>query len=230
MKLVFMQLQDASRVTEAVAATGASDVNMIDLIKEGGLIMIPLFILSIIAIYILVERYLTIRAAAKDPIEFMNSVKDAVARGEIQEAQDLCESEETPVARMIEKGILRLGAPVKTIEAAIENVARLEINRLEKNLSALATISGAAPMIGFLGTVIGMIKAFISIAHQEGQISPKMLASGIYEAMVTTAAGLIVGVIAYIAYNYLVALIQKIVHGIEHSAVEFMDLLQEPHQ
>lgn len=229
MRLVFLQL--TSTATDvSVASEGASDVNMIELLTKGGWIMIPLFLMSVIAIYILIERYMTIKAAAKDPAQFMEGVKEAVSKGDVEAALALCEVENTPVSRMVEKGLRRLGSPMSTIETAIENVAKVEIGSLEKNLSALATISGAGPMIGFLGTVIGMIKAFISIAQVEGQISPKLLASGIYEAMVTTAGGLIVGVIAYIAFNYLVALIQKVVHGIEHSALSFMDLLQEPHQ
>lgn len=229
MRLVFLQISGSASGTSTVPE-GAADVNMIELLTKGGWIMIPLFLMSIIAIYILVERYITIRAAGKDPEAFMESVKEAVSKGDVNGALELCESQNTPVARMVEKGLRRLGSPMSTIETAIENVAKVEIGRLEKNLSALATISGAGPMIGFLGTVIGMIRAFISIAQVEGQVTPKLLANGIYEAMVTTAAGLVVGVIAYIAYNYLVALIQKIVHGIEHSALSFMDLLQEPHQ
>ena len=229
MRLVFLQLTTTA-ADVSVATDGASDVNMIELLTKGGWIMIPLFLMSIIAVYILIERYITIQAAAKDPEKFMEGVKEAVSKGDVEAALALCETENTPVSRMVEKGLRRLGSPMSTIETAIENVAKVEIGSLEKNLSALATISGAGPMIGFLGTVIGMIKAFISIAQVEGQISPRLLASGIYEAMVTTAAGLIVGVIAYIAYNYLVALIQKVVHGIEHSALSFMDLLQEPHQ
>ncbi len=227
MKTVFLQLTSTEVTLPPVEG---NDVNMLELLIKGGWVMIPLFILSFVTVYILIERYLSIRAAAKDPSSLVEKVKAAVAKGDIAGAKAWCESEDTPVARMIGKGIQRLGSPMSTIEATIENVAKIEVNRLEKNLSALATIAGAGPMIGFLGTVIGMIKAFISIAQIEGQVSAKDLASGIYEAMVTTAAGLIVGVIAYIAYNYLVALIQKIVHGIEQSAIEFMDLLQEPHQ
>lgn len=227
MKTFFLQITSTE---VALPQVEGNDVNMLELLMKGGWVMIPLFILSFVTIYILIERYLSIRAAAKDPSRLVEKIKTAVAKGDIAGAKTLCESEDTPVARMIGKGIQRLGSPMSTIEATIENVAKIEVNRLEKNLSALATIAGAGPMIGFLGTVIGMIKAFISIAQIEGQVSAKDLASGIYEAMVTTAAGLIVGVIAYIAYNYLVALIQKIVHGIEQSAIEFMDLLQEPHQ
>lgn len=227
MKTFFLQITSTE---VALPQVEGNDVNMLELLMKGGWVMIPLFILSFVTIYILIERYLSIRAAAKDPSRLVEKIKTAVAKGDIAGAKALCESEDTPVARMIGKGIQRLGSPMSTIEATIENVAKIEVNRLEKNLSALATIAGAGPMIGFLGTVIGMIKAFISIAQIEGQVSAKDLASGIYEAMVTTAAGLIVGVIAYIAYNYLVALIQKIVHGIEQSAIEFMDLLQEPHQ
>jgi biopolymer transport protein ExbB len=129
---------------------------------------------------------------------------------------------------MLEKGISRIGSPLKNIEASIENVGKIEIYNLEKNLNVLATISGAAPMIGFLGTVTGMIQAFIAIAQEEGSVSPKLLSSGIYEAMITTAAGLIVGIMAYLAYNYLVAQVQKIIYRMEYTSVEFIDLLQEP--
>ena len=187
MKTIFLQI--TSSIEETAPVTDGSDVNMLELIMKGGWIMIPLFILSFVTVYILIERYLSIRAAAKDPSQFVEKVKEAVSKGDIAGAKSLCEKEDTPVARMIGKGIQRLGSPMSTIEATIENVAKIEVNRLEKNLSALATISGAGPMIGFLGTVLGMIKAFMSIAAVEGQISPSKLAGGIYEAMVTTAAG-----------------------------------------
>ena len=134
----------------------------------------------------------------------------------------------TPIARMIEKGIVRIGNPLKNIEVSIENVGKIEVYKLEKNLSLLATISGAAPMIGFLGTVTGMIQAFISIAQEEGVVSPKLLSNGIYEAMISTAAGLFVGILAYLGYNYLVTKVQKLVHSMEYTSIDFIDLLQEP--
>ena len=190
--------------------------------------MIPIFILSIMAIYIFIERLLIIRKAAQNPSGLMERVKSLVLNGDIVSARLLCGQTDTPIARMLEKGVSRIGSPLKNIEVSIENVGKIEIYNLEKNLSLLATVSGAAPMVGFLGTVTGMIQAFIAIAQEEGSVSPKLLSSGIYEAMITTAAGLIVGIIAYLAYNYLVAQVAKIVHKMEYTSVEFIDLLQEP--
>jgi biopolymer transport protein ExbB len=140
----------------------------------------------------------------------------------------LCAQQDSPVGRMIQKGLYRIGSPLKNIEASIENVGKLEIFKLEKNLSSIATIAGAAPMMGFLGTVIGMVQAFIAIAQEEGSVSPKLLSSGIYTAMITTVAGLIVGIIAYLAYNFLVTRVQKVIHKMEYTSIEFIDLLQEP--
>jgi biopolymer transport protein ExbB len=158
----------------------------------------------------------------------MGKIKELVMKGDINGAKILCSQHDTPVARMIEKGVSRIGSPLKNIEASIENVGKIEVFRLEKNLSVLATIAGAAPMIGFLGTVIGMVSAFIDIAQEEGSVSPKLLADGIYTAMVTTVAGLIVGIIAYLGYNFLVTRVSKVVHRMEYSSIEFIDLLQEP--
>ena len=190
--------------------------------------MIPIAICSVIAVYILVERILTINRAGQSPDTFMDQIKQLVGKGDINAARVLCSQYDNPIARMIEKGLSRIGSPLKTIEASIENVAKLELFRLEKNLSVLATIAGAAPMMGFLGTVLGMVEAFISIAQEEGTISPKLLSNGIYEAMITTVAGLVVGIIAYLAYNYLVTRVSKLVHRMEYSSIEFIDLLQEP--
>ena len=201
--------------------------SMLDLILKGGWTMLPLFLLSIVAIYIFVERILTIRAASKRPKSFIDEVKRYVAEGNVDQALALCNELNTPVARMISKGISRIGSPLNTIEASIENVGKIEINELERNLSSLATIAGAGPMIGFLGTVIGMINAFQVIA-KETNPEVSSMATGIYEAMITTAGGLIVGVIAYIAYNYCTSQIQKIIRRMEHSSIEFIDLLQEP--
>ena len=190
--------------------------------------MIPIFLLSIVAVYVYVERIRTIGRAAKTPSGFMDNIKKLVAEGDLSGAKLLCKQSETPIARMIGKGLSRIGSPLKNIEVSIENVGKIEIYNLEKNLSLLATISGAAPMIGFLGTVTGMIRAFIAIAQEEGAVSPKLLSGGIYEAMLTTAAGLFVGIIAYLGYNYLVTRVQKVVHSMEYTSIDFIDLLQEP--
>ena len=190
--------------------------------------MIPIFLLSIVAVYVFVERVLNIKKASQIGDHFFDDIKKQVLNGDINSAKVLCAQNDSPVARMIEKGLSRLGTELKNIEASIENVGRIEIYKLEKNLSLLATISGAAPMIGFLGTVTGMIRAFMSIAQEEGTVSPKLLSSGIYEAMITTAAGLFVGIIAYLGYNYLVTRVQKLVYKMEYTSINFLDLLQEP--
>ncbi|MCK6617978.1 MAG: MotA/TolQ/ExbB proton channel family protein [Cyclobacteriaceae bacterium] len=210
------------------AATTDQQLSLWELFKAGGLMMYPIVLLSFIAVYIFFERFLTLNKASQDPNQFMGKVKELVQKGDINGAKILCSQNDSPIARMIEKGISRIGSPLKNIEASIENVGRIEIFKLEKNLSTLATISGAAPMMGFLGTVIGMVQAFIAIAQEEGSISPKLLSSGIYTAMLTTVAGLIVGIVAYLAYNFLVTRVQKIVHKMEYSSIDFIDLLQEP--
>jgi biopolymer transport protein ExbB len=190
--------------------------------------MIPIAVLWVLAIYLFIERILTINKANQDPEAFMGKIKELVLRGDINGSKMLCSQNNTPVARMIEKGISRIGSPLKNIEASIENVGKIEIFKLEKNLPTLATIAGAAPMMGFLGTVIGMVEAFISISQEEGSVSPKLLSSGIYTAMITTVAGLIVGIIAYLAYNFLVSRVQKVIHKMEYTSIDFIDLLQEP--
>lgn len=203
-------------------------LNLIELVFKGGFFMIPLAVLSVLAVYILVERYVTIKKARKEDSQFMNLIKDFVASGNIHSAQDLCNKTDHPLARMMGKGVMRIGRPLKDIETAVENVGKIEVGKLEKNLGTLATIAGAAPMIGFLGTVTGMITAFYNMSKAGNNIDPGLLSGGIYEAMVTTAAGLVVGIIAYIGYNLLVSMIDKVVHNLEARTVEFLDLLQEP--
>ena len=210
------------------AGGGDSAVSVLELLTKGGSIVIILGVLSIIAVYIFVERYRTIKAAAEIPDQFMDEIRHKVSSGDIEGAKLQCAHVESPIARMIEKGISRIGSSLKNIEASIENVGKIEVYKLEKNLPTLATIAGAAPMLGFLGTVIGMIRAFIAIAQEEGSVSPKLLSQGIYEAMITTAAGLVVGILAYLAYNFLVTRVQKIIHKMEYNSIEFIDLLQEP--
>ncbi len=214
--------------TSAEVVASDESLSILELAKAGGILMIPILLSSVIAIYIFVERVLTINKANQSPDSFIGKIKELVQRGDINGAKITCAQFDTPVARMIEKGISRIGSPLKNIEASIENVGKLELFKLEKNLSILATISGAAPMMGFLGTVIGMVEAFISIAQEEGTVSPKLLSSGIYTAMITTVAGLLVGIIAYLGYNYLVTRVSKVVHKMEYSSIEFIDLLQEP--
>jgi biopolymer transport protein ExbB len=209
-------------------ATQDQTISIMELALAGGWLMIPIVFSSFFAIYIFVERMITINKANESPDAFIGKIKELVLKGDISAAKMLCNQHDTPVARMIEKGVSRIGSPLKNIEASIENVGKIELFKLEKNLSVLATVSGAAPMMGFLGTVIGMVQAFISIAQEEGSVSPKLLADGIYTAMITTVAGLIVGIIAYLGYNFLVTRVSKVVNKMEYSAIEFIDLLQEP--
>lgn len=220
-------LQVTTVADSAMVNASDSSVNLFDLLLKGGYVMIPLLLLSAAAIAIFVERVLTIKKSSKTPTGLLNQVKSLVTEGKIDQAKMMCSQNETPIAKMLEKGVSRIGSPLKNIEVSIENVGKIEIYRLEKNLSLLATISGAAPMIGFLGTVTGMIQAFIAIAQEEGSVSPKLLSEGIYEAMITTAVGLSVGIIAYLGYNYLVTQVQKVIHKMEYTSVEFIDLLQE---
>ena len=220
-------LQVTTLADSAMVNAPDSSVNLFNLLLKGGYVMIPLLLLSAAAIAIFVERVLTIKKSSKTPSGLLNQVKSLVIEGKIDQAKMICSQNDTPIAKMLEKGVSRIGSPLKNIEVSIENVGKVEIYRLEKNLSLLATISGAAPMIGFLGTVTGMIQAFIAIAQEEGSVSPKLLSEGIYEAMITTAVGLSVGIIAYLGYNYLVTQVQKVIHKMEYTSVEFIDLLQE---
>ncbi|MBR9914504.1 MAG: MotA/TolQ/ExbB proton channel family protein [Algicola sp.] len=207
-------------------------LSIIELISSGGaagqVIIAVLFILLIVAIYIYFERLFAIKAASKIDANFMNQIKDHVSNGKIDSAQVLCAQVNSPVSRLINKGITRIGKPLDDINTAIENAGRLEIYGLEKNVSVLATISGAAPMIGFLGTVIGMILSIFEIANSGGQIDIKLLADGLYTAMTTTVAGLIVGIVGYIAYNHLVVKTDKVVYQMEANSLEFLDHLNEP--
>ena len=225
--MITAQITTTPADTLSTGVAGDS-ISVLELLVKGGYMMVPILLLSIIAVYIFVERLLTIRKASQTPDEFMDKIRNMVVSGDINGAKLLCAQNDTPIAKMIEKGISRVGSAMKNIEVSIENVGKIEIYKLEKNLSFLATISGAAPMLGFLGTVLGMIQAFIAIAQEEGSVSPKILSAGIYEAMITTAAGLFVGILAYLGYNYLVNRVQKLIHRMEYNSIDFIDLLQEP--
>ncbi|MCZ6694582.1 MAG: MotA/TolQ/ExbB proton channel family protein [Bacteroidetes bacterium] len=224
--MIILQISTTDIVNPVVG--GQETLSIMDLLLKGGYMLIPILILSLVAVYIFVERILTIRKASQTPSQFIDNIKKLVLDGDISGATLLCTQTKTPISKMIEKGIARIGNPLKNIEVSIENVGKIEIYKLEKNLSLLATISGAAPMMGFLGTVTGMIQAFMAIAQEEGSVSPKLLSEGIYEAMITTAAGLIVGIVAYLSYNYLVTRVQKLIHKMEYNSIDFIDLLQEP--
>ncbi len=225
---IILLFQSTDIVREPVQQGSQS---LFDIVRSGGpigMIIVTLQILmSFIALYIFLERFLTIKKAAQIDESFMNNIRFNVQSGNIQGAKALCQATDSPVARMVEKGLMRIGKPLRDIDAAIENVGNLEIFKLEKNLSTLASIAGASPMLGFLGTVTGMIIAFYKMASEQN-VTPSVLAGGIYQALLTTAFGLVVGIFALVAYNILVANVDKVVFKMERSTTEFMDLLQEP--
>lgn len=206
----------------------AGEMNLWDMAVKGGWIMIVLAVMSLIGFYILFERNYVIRKAGKEDPMFMDKIKDYILGGEIKAAISYCRSVNTPSARMIEKGITRLGRPVNDVQAAIENVGNIEVAKLEKGLTIMATIAGGAPMLGFLGTVTGMVRAFFEMANAGNNIDITLLSGGIYEAMITTVGGLIVGIIMMFAYNYLVTLVDGVVNKMEAKTMAFMDLLNEP--
>lgn len=223
-------IQETPEVLEPVSEE--KTLSIYKLIVDGGLggqiIIAILFVLLAVSLYIYFERFFAIKAAAKVDKNFMNQIRDYVSNGKLDSADALCKNTNSPTARLIGKGISRIGKPLEDINTAIENAGKLEVYQLEKNVSVIATIAGAAPMIGFLGTVIGMIVAIHEIANSGGQIDIKMLSDGLYTAMTTTVAGLIVGIIAYISYNHIVVRTDKVMYQMEAKSVEFLDLLNEP--
>ena len=212
----------------AVAVPTEAEINVIDLAFKGGWIMVVLLLLSLMAIYIFVQRLIIIRRAGKEDETFMNRIKDYIHEGKVDSALNLCRSTNTPSARMIEKGITRLGRPMNDVLVAIENVGNLEIAKLEKGFPLIATTAAGAPMLGFLGTVTGMVRAFFDMANAGTNVDVSLLSGGIYEALVTTVGGLVVGIITLFAYNYLVSQVDNVVNKMEARTMEFMDLLNEP--
>ena len=198
------------------------------LVMDGGYIMIPIAILLIVVIYVFTERCIAISRAAREDSTFMNRIREYIHEGDIESAHNLCRKTDTPYSRLIDKGLSRIGRPMNDVLVAIENTGNIEIANLEKGLSWLATTAAGGPMIGFLGTVIGMVNAFYNLASAGTSANIAVLADGIYAALVTTVAGLIVGIIALFAYNYLVARINKVMNNLEAKTMEFMDLLNEP--
>ena len=213
---------------EAVPQQQEMSYSLISLAAKGGWLMIILLILSILAIYIFGSRWWMIYKAGKNDPHFMDEIRSLIHDGKIRAAVDLCRKQDSPVARLVEKGIERIGRPLQDIQTAVENTGNVEVARLEKGLPMLATIAGGAPMIGFLGTVMGMIQAFFNMANAGNNIDITLLSSGIYTAMVTTVGGLIVGIIAYFGYNYLSSRISNLVFMMESTTIEFMDILNEP--
>lgn len=218
--------------SSAAAATAAlppkeDSLSLLTLIIKGGYIMIPIGVLSIISIYILIERFITIRKANKVEGNFMLTIKDYIQTGNLASAKAFCKSGTTPVYKMIEKGINRIDKPIKEVESAIEGVGKLELAKLEKNLNILGIIAGIAPMFGFIGTISGVIKIFYNISLADN-ISIGLISGGLYEKMITSAAGLVVGIFAYVSYHVLSMMVDSVVTKMEKANVEFIDLLQEP--
>jgi len=225
---IILQITENAQNIAAAGSEGEITLPIVDLVLKGGWIMGVIGVLSVIAFYIFIERYFVILRSSKEDKGFINKIREYIHDGKLESARALCVSNNSPVGRMIDKGISRIGRPLNDINAAIENAGKLEVSKLEKNVAGLATIAGAAPMLGFLGTVIGMIRAFYDMSMAGNNINIDMLSKGIYQAMITTVGGLIVGIIAYIFYNILVARIQKVVYNLEINTTEFMDVLYEP--
>ena len=217
----------AAALTAAVPVKMEQSISLLELVVKGGPIMIPLGLLSIAAIYIFFERFFTVKRFSKIDNNFINQIKDFVHHGNIDAAKSLCKNTDTPVARMIDKGLSRLGKPIREIESSIENQGKLEIYKMERNISFLGTIAGIAPMFGFLGTIFGVIKIFYQISI-ENSLQIDTISGGLYVKMITSAAGLLIGIFAYIMYHYLIHMIDRVVNKMEINAVEFIDLLEEP--
>lgn len=222
-----MILAQATTAAKASATTVANE-SLWDLTLKGGWIMIPLALLAIVSIYIFFERTFAITGASREDKDFMQQIKTFIHQGKIEEARALCQQTNSPSSRMIEKGISRIGRPMNDVLVAVENVGNIEVSKLEKGFSWLATTAAGAPMLGFLGTVTGMVQAFMALAGAGSSANVTVLSQGIYEALVTTVAGLIVGIIAMFAYNFLSSRVKKVMNKLERNTMEFMDLLNEP--
>jgi biopolymer transport protein ExbB len=214
--------------TTAAAAGEEATMSLADLYLAGGWVMYLITLLSFLALYIFIERYLVIKKASKGDANFMNRIKDYMYDGKVDAALQLCRQTSSPQARMVEKGIARLGRPLADVTAAIENVGKLEIHKLEKRFPTLATIAGAAPLMGFFGTVIGMVQAFYEMSLAGNSLDISTLSGGIYTALITTVGGLILGILAYFGYNLLVVRVENVVFQLETTSTEFLDILNEP--
>lgn len=233
MTLFFLQMADTAKrlvdSTSAAIASGAtsSHMNLFDLLYNGGIIMIPLGLLFVLAVFFFFERWIAIRKASKIDANFMNIIRDNVVSGNVTAARAMAKNTDNPVARIIDKGLQRIGKPIDAIEKSMENIGKLEVYSMEKNLSVLSLVYGIAPMFGFLGTIFGMLQLFYSI-NATGEFTPAAIAGGIYTKMTTSATGLIIGLLAYVGYNFLNTQINKTVNKMESASAEFIDILQEP--
>ena len=215
-------------IVDIAAQPEVQSISILEMATKGGWIMVVLLVLSLVAIFIFGKKWWMIAQAGKIDRNFMNDIRDYIRDGKIKSAQTLCTKYDTPVARMVETGIARIGRPLGDIQAAVDNVGNAEVARLEKGLPYLATIAGGAPMLGFLGTVIGMVQAFFNMANAGSNVDITLLSGGIYTAMITTVGGLIVGIIAYFGYNFLSAKVSDVIFKMESTTIDFMDLLNEP--
>ncbi|HEY4149361.1 MAG TPA: MotA/TolQ/ExbB proton channel family protein [Chitinophagaceae bacterium] len=221
------RIVDSLRAAQSAAGASSSKMNLFDLIKEGGVIMIPLALLLALAVFFFFERLIAINKASKIDPNFMNMIRDNILSSNISAARSLAKNTDSPTARMIDKGLQRIGKPIDAIERSMENVGKLEVYKMERNLSVLSLVYGIAPMFGFLGTIFGMLQLFYNI-NATGEFTPSAIAGGIYTKMVTSASGLIIGLLAYVAYNFLNAQINKNINKMESASAEFIDILQEP--
>lgn len=226
--LMLLQQESAEADTLTDLMMEDSSISFLEILSQGGLLMIPLFILSVLAIYVIAERWRTLKNSRMDVNHMLNNIESLLKSGSQHRAIQYCEEFNKPLPRILKAGIRRLGRPIRDIEEAIHNAGKKEIYQLEKRMNWLATIAGVAPLIGFTGTVTGMIRAFMDIQSLQGNVNPSVLAGGIWEALITTATGLIVGIIAYGFYNYLLGKINRMIFELENASADFIDLLQAP--
>jgi biopolymer transport protein ExbB len=212
---------------EAPIQPAQDTLSLLDLLLKGGYIMIPIGLLSVISIYVLIDKFITIRRAGAVSKDFMNNVKDQIKKGNLEGARSICKSSPSAVSAVVEKGITRIGKPIKEIESAMEGVGKLEVAKMEKNISILGIVAGIAPMFGFIGTISGVIKIFYNISLADN-ISIGLISGGLYEKMITSAAGLVVGVFSFVSYHYLNLMIDRTIYKIEASSIDFIDVLQDP--
>lgn len=225
--LILQITEAATNAASTLVPAAEQKLSLFELIMKGGWVMIPIAILSIIGVYIFVERYLTIRKASKDETQLLSRIRENVSAGKLDTAMAICRQTDSPTARMLQKGLVRIGKPIKEIEGAIENVGKLEVSKLEKNIPVLGIIAGIAPMFGFLGTISGVIKIFYNISLSDN-ISIGQISEGLYEKMISSASGLLIGIIAYVGHNVLNIMVDKLILRMETEAIEFIDLLEDP--
>jgi biopolymer transport protein ExbB len=223
-----LQVDTTAAAADSLQAAAAEGSSFLDLLLLGGWVMIPLVLLSVLTIYLFIERMITIREAGSDPEAITDRIRDYVRNGDVEGAITYCERKDVPITRILKQGLERLGRPISEIQDAVQAAGKHETFELEKRTNLLASISGIAPMLGFFGTVVGMIRAFQEIQNLQGNVNPSVLAGGIWEALITTAAGLLVGILALFAYNFLLERIRRLTNDMERSATDFIDLLQEP--